>query len=384
MAFPNWSDEHVQLRDSVRKFAEQELAPHRHEWDKAEKFPREVFKQLADLGVLGIRFDPAIGGLGLDWWYTAAYVEGLSHARNAGLIMSVLVDTDMATPIIDEIGTKEQKEEFLAPVIRGEKVAALGVSEPNCGSDVAAIRTTAKKDGGDYVINGQKTYITNGSFADFVTLAVRTGDEGHGGVSLVLFPTNTKGFSVGRKLDKLGTRSVDSCELHFDNCRIPQRYLLGQENAGFYYIMTNFQGERLVAAVIANVGMELAVQDAIKFGNDRKAFGRPISSFQVWKHKFAEHLTSIAASKALTYTAVDKLAEKNPQAATKLVSMAKLFSTDLAQRVTYDCLQFHGGAGFIEEYDIARQFRDVRLLPIGGGTSEVMKEIIWKWTEMGL
>lgn len=384
MAFPNWSDEHTQLRDTVRKFAESELAPHRHEWDKAERFPREVFKQLADLGVLGIRFDPAVGGLGLDWWYTAAFVEGLSHARNAGLIMSVLVDTDMATPIIDEIGTKEQKEEFLAPLIRGEKVAALGVSEPNCGSDVAAIRTTAKKDGSDYVINGQKTYITNGAFADFITLAVRTGDEGHGGISLVLFPTNTKGFSVGRKLDKLGTRSVDSCELHFDNCRIPQRNLLGQENAGFYYIMTNFQGERLVAALIANTGMELALTDAIKFGNERKAFGRPISGFQVWKHKFAEHLTSVAASKALTYQAVDVLNGKNPQAATKAVSMAKLFSTDLAQRVTYDCLQFHGGAGFIEEYDIARQYRDVRLLPIGGGTSEVMKEIIWKWTEMGL
>jgi citronellyl-CoA dehydrogenase len=384
MAFPNWSDEHVQLRDTVRKFAEQELAPHRHEWDKAERFPREVFKQLADLGVLGIRFDPSVGGLGLDWWYTAAFVEGLSHARNAGLIMSVLVDTDMATPIIDEIGTQEQKEEFLAPLIRGEKVAALGVSEPNCGSDVAAIRTTAKKDGSDYVINGQKTYITNGSFADFITLAVRTGDEGHAGISLVLFPTNTKGFSVGRKLDKLGTRSVDSCELHFDNCRIPQRYLLGQENAGFYYIMTNFQGERLVAALIANTGMELALRDAIKFGNERKAFGRPISGFQVWKHKFAEHLTAIEASKALAYGAVEKLNEKNPQAATKAVSMAKLFSTDLAQKVTYDCLQFHGGAGFIEEYDIARQYRDVRLLPIGGGTSEVMKEIIWKWTEMGL
>jgi citronellyl-CoA dehydrogenase len=384
MAFPNWTDEHVQLRDTVRKFAEQELAPHRHEWDKAEHFPREVFKQLADLGLLGIRFDPAVGGLGLDWWYSVAFIEGLSHARNAGLLMSILVDTDMATPIIDEIGTKEQKEEFLGPVIRGEKVAALGVSEPNCGSDVAAIRTTAKKDGSDYVINGQKTYITNGSFADFITLAVRTGDEGHGGISLVLFPTNTKGFSVGRKLDKLGTRSVDSCELHFDNCRIPQRNLLGQENAGFYYIMTNFQGERLVAGIMANTGMEIALNDAIKFGKERTAFGRPIGSFQVWKHKFAEHLTSLEASKALTWQAVELLNRKNPQAATKAVSMAKLFASDLAQKVTYDCLQFHGGAGFVEEYDIARAYRDVRLLPIGGGTSEVMKEIIWKWQEMGL
>lgn len=379
-----WTDEHRQLRETVRRYAEEQLAPHRHAWDKAGEFPRSVFKDLADLGVLGIRFDEKVGGLGLDWWFTVAYVEGLSYARNAGLVMSVLVDTDMATPIIDEIGTPEQKEEFLAPLIRGEKVAALGVSEPGCGSDVAAIRTSARKDGSDYVINGQKTFITNGAFADFVTLAVRTGDEGHGGISLVLFPTSTPGFSVGRKLDKLGTRGVDSCELHFDNCRIPQRYLLGQENAGFYYVMTNFQGERLVASIIANMGMELSLQDAIAYGKERKAFGRPIGAYQVWKHKFAEHLTALEASRALTWLAVDRLNQGNPQAATKLVSQSKLFACDLAQKVAYDCMQFHGGYGFIEEYDIARQYRDVRLLPIGGGTAEVMKEIIWKWTEMGL
>jgi citronellyl-CoA dehydrogenase len=384
MSYPQWTDEHRQLRDTVRRYAEEQLAPHRFEWDKAGEFPRQVFKDLADLGVLGIRFSPDYGGLGLDWWYTVAFIEGLAHCKNAGLIMSILVDTDMATPIISEIGTDEQKKEFLVPLIRGEKVAALGVTEPGCGSDVAALRTTARKDGGDYVINGQKTYITNGAFADFITLAVRTGEDGHGGVSLVLFPTDTKGFTVGRKLDKLGTRAVDSCELHFEDCRIPQRNLLGQENAGFYYIMTNFQGERLVAALMANTGMDLSIADAIKYGKERKAFGRPIGSYQVWKHKFAEHLTALEASKALTAQAVDKLNEGNPQAATKLVSMAKLFSSDLAQKVTYDCLQFHGGYGFIEEYDIARQYRDVRLLPIGGGTSEVMKEIIWKWTEMGL
>jgi citronellyl-CoA dehydrogenase len=384
MPFPQWTDEHRQLRETVKKYAEEQLAPHRFEWDKAGGFPRSIFKDLADLGVLGIRFDPAIGGLGLDWWYTIAFIEGLAYCRNAGLIMSILVDTDMATPIINEIGTPEQKKEFLEPLLRGDAVAALGVTEPGAGSDVAAIRTTARKDGGDYVIDGAKTYITNGSFADFITLAVRTGPEGHGGVSLVLFPTDTKGFTVGRKLDKLGTRSVDSCELSFEGCRIPQRNLLGQENAGFYYIMTNFQGERLVAAIMANTGMELALQDAIKYGKERQAFGRPIGSFQVWKHKFAEHLTSLEASKALCWQAADALNSGNPQAATKIVSMAKLFAGDLAQKVTYDCLQFHGGYGFIEEYDIARQYRDVRLIPIGGGTSEVMKEIIWKWTEMGL
>jgi citronellyl-CoA dehydrogenase len=384
MDFPPVTDEHRQLRETVRRYAEEQLAPHRVEWDKAGGFPRQVFRDLAELGVLGLRVDPAYGGLGLDWWMTVAFVEGLAAARNAGLTMSVLVQTDMATPIIAEIGTDEQKREFLAPAVAGERIAALGVSEPGAGSDVAAIRTTARTDGDDYVISGQKTYITNGSFADFITLAVRTGEAGHAGISLVLFPTDTKGFSVGRKLDKLGTRSVDSCELHFEECRIPRRYLLGQENAGFYYIMTNFQGERLVAALMANTGMAIAIADALAYGKERQAFGRPITSFQVWKHKFAEHLTALEASRALTWQAVARLNGGDPQGATKLVSMAKLFSSDLAQRVTYDCLQFHGGYGYIEEYDIARQYRDVRLLPIGGGTSEVMKEIIWKWTEMGL
>ncbi|MEZ4319842.1 MAG: acyl-CoA dehydrogenase family protein [Myxococcota bacterium] len=382
MHFPPFNEEHDQLRKLARDFAEKEIAPFSDEWDKAGAWPhREIFKKLADLGLLGIRFPEEYGGMGLDWWYTTAYVEGLGHARNGGVVMSILVDTDMATPIIAEIGTPEQKQEFLAPLIRGEKIAALGVTEPNCGSDVSAIQTTAKKDGSDYVINGSKTYITNGAIADFITLAVRTGDAGHGGISLVLFPTDTPGFSVGRKLDKLGTRSVDSCELHFDNCRIPQRNLLGHENAGFYYIMTNFQGERLVAALTAIHSMERALHDAIRYGTEREAFGRPIGKFQVWKHKFAEHLTGLEAAKALTYQAVQKM--NTGEDPTKLVSMAKLFAGDLAQKVVYDCQQFHGGYGYIEEYAITRLYRDVRLITIGGGTSEVMKEIIWKWTEMG-
>ncbi|MEN0060702.1 MAG: acyl-CoA dehydrogenase family protein [Myxococcota bacterium] len=378
------TEEQLQLRDTVKKFAMDELHPFREEWDRAGAFPhREVYAKLADLGVLGIRMDEAYGGLGLNWGYTAAFVEGLAHCRNSGVLMSILVDTDMATPIIDEIGTDEQKKEFLTPMIAGEKVASLGVSEPGAGSDVASIRTTARKDGDDFVINGQKTWITNADFADFITLAVRTGEAGHGGISLVLFPTDTKGFSVGRKLDKLGTRSVGSCEIHFEDCRIPQRYLLGQENAGFYYIMTNFQGERLVGALMGNAGMELSLRDAIKYGNEREAFGRPIMKFQVWRHKFAEHFTALQASKALANQAMRVLDEQGPQAATKMVSMAKLFAGDLSQKVIYDCLQFHGGYGFTEEYDICRQYRDVRLLPIGGGTSEVMKEIIWKMVEIG-
>jgi len=367
------------IRRTVRQFTDEKLYPFRSEWDKQGHWPaREIFKEMADLGLLGIKVDPEYGGAGLDWWSNVAFIEELGWCRNAGVVMSILVNTEFATGVIADIGTPEQKEEFLAPVVRGEKIAALGVSEPDCGSDVSAISTTAKEDGDDFVINGAKTYITNASFADFITLAVRTGEEGYGGISLVLFPTDTPGFSVGRKLDKLGTRSVDSSEVHFDNCRIPKRNLLGILNGGFIHIMQNFQGERLCGSLMAVQGMDIAVQDAIAFGNERRAFNRPIIKFQVWKHKFAEHLTSIRAARMLTYHAVDKLiAGDDP---TLEVSMSKLFAADVAQKVVYDCLQFHGGSGFIEEYDIARTYRDMRLLPIGGGTSEVMKEIISKYS----
>ncbi len=377
MPFPPWNESHEQLRKTVRDYCERELAPHAAEWDKAGGFPRSVFKDLAGLGLLGIRYPEQYGGLGLDWWYSVAYMEELVHARSGGVMMSILVDSDMCSPVIAEVGNDEQKAEFLAPLIAGEKVGALGVTEPGAGSDVASIRTTAKKDGGDYIINGAKTYITNGAFADFITLLVRTGGEGFGGVSLVLFPTNTPGFTVGRKLDKLGTRAVDSCELSFENCRIPQRYLLGEENQGFYYLMNNFQGERVAAGVMAYAGSTLQLRDALRYGEERSAFGRPIIKYQWWRHKFAEHLASIEAARALTYTAVSKMVDgENP---TREVSMAKLFAGELAQKVAYDCMQFHGGYGYIEEYDICRAFRDTRLITIGGGTSEVMREIICKW-----
>ena len=378
-SFPPWTDEHEMIRRTVRQFTEERLYPHRHDWDKQGHWPaREIFKEMAELGLLGIKVDPEYDGMGLDWWANTAFVEELGWSRNAGVVMSILVNTEFATGVIDEIGTPEQKEEFLAPVVRGEKIAALGISEPGAGSDVSNIQTTAREDGDDFVINGSKTFITNGSFADFITLAVRTGEDGYGGISLVLLPTSTPGFSVGRKLDKLGTRSVDSSELHFDNCRIPKRNLLGILNGGFIHIMQNFQGERLCGSLMAVQGMEIAVKDAIAYGNERQAFKRPITKFQVWRHKFAEHLTTIKAAKMLTYHAVDKtMSGEDPTAE---VSMSKLFAADVCQKVIYDCLQFHGGYGFIEEYDIARTYRDMRLLPIGGGTSEVMKEIISKYS----
>ena len=379
LSFPPWTDEHNMIRRTVRQFAEERLAPHRFEWDKKGEWPaREIFKEMADLGLLGIKVSPEYDGMGLDWWANCAFVEALSWGRNAGVIMSILVNTDMATGVISEIGTHEQKLEFLAPVVRGEKIAALAVTEPGAGSDVANIETTAVEDGDDFIINGAKTYITNGSFADFLTLAVRTGEPGFGGISLILFPTDTPGFSVGRKLDKLGTRSVDSSELHFDNCRVPKKNLLGMHNGGFIHIMQNFQGERICGSLMAVAGMEIAVQDAIRYGNERKAFNRPITKFQVWRHRFAEHLTTIKAAKMLTYHSIDKMiGGEDP---TLEVSMAKMYAADVCQKVIYDCLQFHGGYGFIEEYDICRTYRDMRLLPIGGGTSEVMKEIVSKYS----
>ncbi|MDY7224823.1 acyl-CoA dehydrogenase family protein [Hyalangium rubrum] len=368
--------EHEAFRKSVRAWVEKELTPHSLEWDRAGIFPREVFKQAGELGFLGINHDPKYGGSGLDYWFVTAFSEELTRSQNAGVNMALLVQSQMATPIINELGTDEQKREFLEPALKGEKIAALGVSEPGAGSDVANMKTTARLDGDDYVINGSKMWITNGTRADFITLGVRTGEAGYGGISLVTFPTDVKGFSVSKKLDKVGNLASDTAILYFEDCRIPRRYVIGEENEGFYHIMTNFQGERLVGAITTVAGMERMVEDSIRYGNERQAFGKPLIKFQVWRHKFVEHLTAIEAAKRLTYHAVALYdAKENP---VKEISMAKLFAGDLAQKVAYDCQQFFGGMGYIEETPIARAWRDVRLITIGGGTSEIMKEIISK------
>ena len=379
MTLAPFTEEHQTLRHVVRTFCQKELVPHRHTWENAGIFPREVFGSFAEMGFLGMRYPEAYGGSGLDWWHTAAYVEELAHARNAGVAMAMLAQGEIATPCIAALGTDAQKREFLVPALAGERIAALGITEPDAGSDVAAIRTTARRVGNDYVIDGAKTYITNGTRADFITLAVRTGEAGHGGLSLLLFPTDTPGFEVSRSLKKLGNKSSDTALLFFANCRVPVRYLLGEENRGFYHIMENFQGERLVAALSAVGGMRLMWQDTYRFASERHAFGRPIGQMQVWRHRLAEMYTQIEAAAELTYMALDKL--NKGERAVKEISMAKLFAGDLAQRVAYDCLQLHGGCGYMEEYDISRSFRDVRLLTIGGGTSEIMKEIIGKSLE---
>src|SRR5437762_3424622 len=373
---PGFTAEHDLFRKTLRAYVERELAPHALEWDEAGIFPREVFTGMAELGALGVNYPEEVGGSGGDYWHVVVLAEELVRSHNSGVNMGILVQAQIATPIIEEIGTAEQKREFLAPALAGDKVAALGISEPDTGSDVANIKTTARRVGDDYVINGAKMWITNGTRADFITLAVRTGGAGYGGISLLTFPTDAKGFSVSKPLEKVGKRSSDTALLCFEGGRVPVRYLLGEEDAGFYHIMTNFLGERLVASIGAVAGMQQMVEDAIRYGNERGAFGKPLVKFQVWRHKLVEHLTAIEAARWLTYRACDLFARKEP--AVKEISMAKLFAGDLMQRVVYDCMQLHGGMGYVVETPIARAFRDVRLLTIGGGTSEIMKEIIAK------
>jgi citronellyl-CoA dehydrogenase len=384
---PNFfREEHEQFRNTVRQFAQKEIAPYADEWEKSEIFPKELFKRAGDLGLFGAHYPEAHGGAGGDYWFSVAKSEELVKGLSAGVSMALLVQGDMATPVISDIGTKEQIEEFLVPALKGEKMAALGVSEPNAGSDVAGIQTWAKKDGDDYVINGAKTYITNGTRADFITLLVKTNPE-HGahGCSFFLVPTNTKGFSVAKKLKKIGNHASDTAELAFEDMRVPKRYLLGEENHGFMYLMQNFQTERLIASTSCAAGLRLAIDEAVAYGRERKAFGKPIIKREYWQHKFVDLLTKLEAGQALSYKAAeayndDKYVKKGQVSfdTVKLISMAKIYMGELSTEIVDQCLQFHGGAGYIEEYHIARAWRDQRLIRIGGGTTETMRYYVAK------
>jgi citronellyl-CoA dehydrogenase len=374
--FPHFTEEHELIRRTVKRFCQERIAPHAAEWDAEGAFPREIFAEAAKLGLLGIRVDPEWDGSGMDWWASAAYLEEMAHSDSGSVSMALMVQSDITIPAIDKLGTREQKEEFLRPAVTGQQIAALGISEPGGGSDVANIKTTARVDGGDLVIQGQKLWITNGVRADFVIAGVRTAGDGHKGISFVLVPTNSKGFSVGKKLSKVGNLASDTAELFFDDVRIPMRYLLGEMNRGFYYIMENFQGERLALALGSLGACERAIRLGVEYGKQRKAFGQPIGGFQVWKHRFADHLTNLEAGRWLTYRGLDLL--NRGQRAVREISMAKLYLSELQQKVTYDSMQIHGGFGYTNEYPIGRMWRDGRLSTIGGGTSEIMREIIAK------
>ncbi|MCC6524375.1 MAG: acyl-CoA dehydrogenase family protein [Polyangiaceae bacterium] len=381
-----FTEEHEQFRKLVRDFAEKELAPKAEEWEEAELFPNEVFRRAGELGILGAHYPEAHGGSGGDYWYSVAKAEELPRCRSAGVTMGLLVQSDMATPVIGDLGTKEQIDEFLAPALAGAKVAALGISEPGAGSDVAGIRTHARKDGDDYVLNGQKTFITNGTRADFVTLLAKTLPErGAYGCSFFLVPTNLAGFSVARKLKKIGNKASDTAELFLEDLRVPKRYLLGEENQGFMYLMQNFQSERLIGSASALMGAFYALEFSTAYGRERTAFGKPIIKREVWQHRFVDLYTKCEAAKAFVYKCVDRYNDeryvKKEQVSletVKLISMAKILVGDLVSEVMDSCLQFHGGWGYIEEYPIARAWRDSRLFRIGGGTSETMRYYLAK------
>lgn len=373
--YPYFTEEHEMFRRTVRDFVQKELAPHAEEWDKAEEFPRDVFTKMGELGLLGIRYPEEYGGSDLGYFYSVVYAEEIARCGLAGLVMSILVQSDMGTGPLHLIGSDEIKRTYLAPAIRGEMIAALGITEPGAGSDVAGMQTTAVRDGDEFVINGTKMFITNGTRADFITLAAKTDkDAGHAGISMFVAPTNLPGFSVGRKLDKLGNRVSDTAELVFEDYRVPASNLLGEEGQGFYTAMINFQGERLIAAISSVSGAQHVLDMTLEYAQQRVQFGRPIAKFQATRHKFAQMATELEAAKQLAYHAaylVDKGIE-----CVKEVSMAKLFCCETAFQVTDRCLQIHGGYGYMNEYPVSRAWRDTRLATIGGGTSEIMMEVI--------
>jgi citronellyl-CoA dehydrogenase len=379
--FQPFHEEHQIFRKQVRGFAENELAPNVDQWEDEKIFPNSVFKRAGELGILGAHYPEDVGGGGGDFWMSVVKSEELARCGSAGVTMGLLVQADMATPVLNDLASREVKDEFLAPAIAGDKIAALGVSEPGAGSDVAGLRTTARKVGDDYVINGSKTYITNGTRADFITLMVKTDpDAGHSGISIIVCPTDVNGFSISKKLEKAGNWASDTAELFFEDVRVPKRYLVGQEGMGFMYLMQNFQSERLVGCVSGLSGAKLALDRSVQWGRERVAFGKPLIKREYWQQKLVELYTKYEAAKALSYNACaayneDKYVNQGmiSMETTRLVSMAKAYVGDVTAEILDQCVQFHGGMGYLEELWVARAWRDARLFRIGGGTTEVMR-----------
>jgi citronellyl-CoA dehydrogenase len=370
-----FADEHEALRRSAAAFVESEIRPHVEEWEAAGELPRELYRKAGDAGFLGVRYDERWGGSGLDFLATCVLCEELVKGDSVGTAVGLMAQSEFALSALADEASDSLKETWLAPAIRGERLGAIGVSEPGAGSDVASLTTRARRDGGEYVISGQKTFITNGTRADFITLAVRTGGPGPRGISLVVFPTDTKGFAVGRRLDKLGARASDTGELFFDDCRIPASNLVGEEGRGMHYILAHFGGERLVIAAFAVGIMERLIELGLDYAQERKAFGSSLLGFQTWRHRLAEMATRLEATRALTYQAARLLSDRDP-GAELAVSMAKLQAAAAVQWVAAEVLQLHGGYGQIEESPIPRFYRDVAGFSIGAGTSEIMREII--------
>jgi citronellyl-CoA dehydrogenase len=373
-----YTEQHRELMRSVTKFVESEIDPHAEEWEAAGILPaHELFKKMGQQGLLGIHKPEKYGGQELDYSYEMAFCEAIGAAKSASSVMAIGVQTDMATPALTRYGSDELREEFLRPSIAGDYVACIGVSEVGSGSDVASIKTTAKKDGGDYVINGGKMWTTNGTQADWMCLLANTSDGPvHRNKSLICLPMKTKGVQIARKLDKLGMRASDTAQIHFDNVRVPQRYLIGEEGMGFTYQMRQFQEERLWAAGAGLMKMERAIRMTIEYTAERQAFGKSILDNQVVHFRLAELETKVELLRSLVYRAVEEYI--NGAEVTQLASMAKLTAGRLLREVSDGCLQYWGGMGYMTESEISRMYRDGRLTSIGGGADEVMLSIICK------
>ncbi|TMK68905.1 MAG: acyl-CoA dehydrogenase [Actinobacteria bacterium] len=379
---PPFTDEHEELRESARRFVSKEIAPNVEDWDQEREFPRELFARCGELGLLGLKFPEEYGGQGGTCVHDAVWIEELSRSGGSGGVAAGLnAHASIAMPPVFNFGTEEQRQRWIVPGIKGELIGALGITEPGAGSDVAGIRTFARKVPGGYVVNGSKTFITNGVRADFLVCAVKTTEEGgHHGLSFLVLDREMPGYEVTRKLEKMGWHSSDTGELAFTDMEVPEENLLGSENGGFYLIMANFQWERLSMALAAVGGMQRVFEVTLDYAKEREAFGRPIGKFQAIRHKFAEMATKIEASRALTYTGLRLFAEGHD--AIREVTMAKLLTQRTMLEVADECLQIHGGYGYMREYGIERAVRDARLGPIGGGTDEVMKEILGR--QLGL
>lgn len=373
-----FTEEHNAIRHTTAQFIQKELNPYTEQWEAEGIFPaHEVFKKMGDLGLLGIAKPVEYGGMGLDYSYQIAFSEELGLVESGGVSMGIGVQTDMATPSLAKFGSDELRKEFLVPAIAGDAVFSIAVSEPSAGSDVAAIKTTARKDGDDYIINGTKMWITNSTQADFLCLLANTSDGNkHTNKSLIIVPTNTPGVSFSERLDKLGMRSSDTAQVFFDDVRVPQRNRIGEEGQGFVYQMLQFQEERLFAAAGGIKGMESLIQKTIEYTREREIFGAPVLDNQVVHFRMAELQTEVEALRALVYDAVEGYI--SGEDVTMKASMSKLKVGRLQREVTDACLQYWGGMGFMWDNPVARAYRDSRITSIGGGADEVMLSIICK------
>ncbi len=370
-----FGETHRMIRHTVRKFVQREILPFVEEWEEKGEFPRKLYNKAGKAGILGIYYPEEYGGSGGDLFMKIAATEELMRCGSAGVVAG-LGSLDISIPPILALGTEEQKQKFVPPVLRGEKISALGVTEPDVGSDVANIKTRATIKGDHYVVNGSKTYITSGCRADQLTTAVRTGGQGHKGISLLVIESDSPGYSVSKPLKKMGWWASDTGQIFFEDCKVPVENLLGQEGQGFYGIMRNFQHERIQLCVIANTTAQLALEESIKYACERHAFGRTLTGLQIIRHKLADMATLVEVSREFTYRIASKINMGLDQV--KEISMAKNFACMVSDRVTYDAVQIHGGAGYMREYLVERLYRDNRVLSIGGGTQEIMREIIAK------